>query len=57
MGGLDAGSATELRHPKSKTMSNGYGNMGDGVTWLVKAIIVGSIILAGIAFALGAWIF
>lgn len=38
-------------------MSNGYGNMGDGFTALLKAAIIGGIILAGIAFAIGAWIF
>lgn len=34
-----------------------YGNMGEGVCGLIKALIIGAIIFAGIAFGLGAWIF
>jgi|SaaInlV_125m_DNA_1040241.scaffolds.fasta_scaffold15574_7 hypothetical protein len=38
-------------------MSNGYGNMGDGIIYFIKAIIIGAIILAAITFGIGVWLF
>jgi len=57
LGDLDAGSKLKLRRPQSKTMSNGYGNMGDGIIYFIKAIIIGAIILAAITFGIGVWLF